>query len=573
MDDAPPIGNSPNPVSIYDLSAGNDKDKNQLKMKISKSLESLNQSSHVFDEMIKDYKTLYEKYINSRLASEQTQRLNSIQLSKVQENVGKMDQAELEKSYNLLQEEFLKAKNSKEEAYVNLTKNLQQIMELKTKLEQKEKLILALSTENGALKSQNMALDKRNKELNSISQKQEKELIELRKSKQKIETEHKTLLEHSKKMIMEIELLRNKVLDLQENTMNKMNNYNELMESARQKQLAADMYFKEKSEEFKETNKDDNLNKLFSNAEEVKVPNKLKYKQKAHNRGITSVTFNNFGSSYITTGVDYIVRVYDAAKNSETNVFSGFSSSVSQACFDHSEQFLFAGSLDKTARLWALKNNKLVNTFTGHIDYINCVESLNAQQHGLTGSSDRTIREWDYNTKSMVRKFNCISACHALSIAPDDSFILSGHMDGTVKLWASNDKPEKVFDLHEDKVLQIKMIKNDNQFLSLGKDETVKLFDLRKEQPIYTVTDKVLNQHCESSIALSPDKKYFAVGSTKGTIYILNLSNGKLDSTINNKSSAAINGLCWRPFNSQIYVGDSTGYLTIWGTTMGVQGK
>ena len=573
MDDAPPTASSSNPVSIYDLSAGNDKDKNQLKMKISKSLESLNQSSHVFDEMIKDYKTLYEKYINSRLASEQTQRLNSIQLSKAQENVGKMDQAELEKSYNLLQEEFLKAKNSKEEAYVNLTKNLQQIMELKTKLEQKEKLILALSTENGALKSQNMALDKRNKELNSISQKQEKELIELRKSKQKIETEHKTLLEHSKKMIMEIELLRNKVLDLQENTMNKMNNYNELMESARQKQLAADMYFKEKSEEFKETNKDDNLNKLFSNAEEVKVPNKLKYKQKAHNRGITSVTFNNFGSSYITTGVDYIVRVYDAAKNSETNVFSGFSSSVSQACFDHSEQFLFAGSLDKTARLWALKNNKLVNTFTGHIDYINCVESLNAQQHGLTGSSDRTIREWDYNTKSMVRKFNCISACHALSIAPDDSFILSGHMDGTVKLWTSNDKPEKVFELHEDKVLQIKMIKNDNQFLSLGKDETMKLFDLRKEQPIYIVTDKVLNQHCESSIALSPDKKYFAVGSTKGTIYILNLSNGKLDSTINNRGSAAINGLCWRPFNSQIYVGDSTGYLNIWGTTMGVQGK
>ena len=573
MSDAPPSAISPNPVSIYDLSGGNDNDKIQLKMKISKSLESLNQSSQVFDEMIKDYKILYEKYIYNRLASEKTQRLNSIQLSKAQEGLSKMDQAELEKSYNLLQEEFLKAKNSKEEAYVNLTKNLQTIMELKTKLEQKEKQILGLATENGALKSQNMALDKRNKELNSISQTQEKELIELRKSKQKLETEHKTLLDHSGKMIMEIELLRNKVLDLQENTMNKMNNYNELMESAKQKQLAADMYFKEKAEEFKESNKDDSLNKIISNVEEVKVPNKLKYKQKAHNRGITSVNFNNFGSSYITTGVDYIVRVYDAAKNSETNVFSGFSSAVSAACFDHSEQFLFAGSLDKTAKLWALKNNKLVNTFTGHIDYINCVESLNAQQHGLTGSSDRTIREWDYNTKSMVRKFNCISACHALSIAPDDSFILSGHMDGTVKLWASNDKPEKVFDLHEDKVLQIKMIKNENQFLSLGKDETIKLFDLRKEQPIYTVNDNVINQHCESAIALSPDKKYFAVGSTKGMIYILNLSNGKLDSTINNKSSAAINGLCWRPFNSQIYVGDSTGYLTIWGTTMGVQGK
>ena len=544
-------------------------DKSQLKKKIAKSLENLNQSSQVFDDMINDYNTLYEKYISIQLMAEQNQRLSSIQLSKVQENASKMDQAELEKAYNSLQEEILKLKNSKEEALVNLTKNLQNLMDLKSKLEQSNKKIISLSTENSALKQQNILLDKRNKELNTISQNQEKELLDLKKSKQRIETEHKKLLDNTGKMLMEIELLRNKVLELQENTINKMNNYNELMESAKQKQLAADMYFQEKQEQFKETNKDSkNLNEMFGNSEEVKIPNKLKYKQKLHNKVITSINFNNFGSSFITTGADYIVRVFDAAKNIETNVFSGFSSSVTEACFDHTEQLLFAGSLDKTAKLWALKNNKLLNTFTGHIDYINCVKSLNAQQHGLTGSTDRTIREWDYNTKTMVRKFNCISACHSLAISQDDSYILSGHMDGTVKLWASNDKPEKVFDLHEDKVLQIKMIKNE-QILTLGKDETIKLFDLRKEQPIYTINESKIPQYCESSIAVSPDKKYFAVGSTKGTIYIVNLNEGTVDSSINNKGSAAINGLCWRPFNSQIYVGDSGGFLTIWGTAIG----
>ena len=549
--------------SIYDLSGGNT-DKNQLKKKIAESLENLNQSSQVFEHMISDYNILYQKYINIQIMAEQNQRLNSIQLSKVQENVSKMDQDQLAQAYNTLQEEFIKTKNSKEETLVNLTKNLQTIMELKGKLEQRDKKIIALSSENAALKQQNMLLDKRNKELNELNQTQEKDLIETKKKKQKIENEHKKLLDNTGKMLMEIELLRNKVLELQENTMNKMNNYNELMESAKQKQMAADMYFQEKQEEFKEINKNsENLNEKFGSSEEVKIPNKLKYKQKLHNKVITSINFNNFGSSFITTGADYIIRVFDAAKNFETNVFSGFSSSVTEACFDHTEQLLFAGSLDKSAKLWSLKNNKLINTFTGHIDYINCVKSLNAQQHGLTGSTDRTIREWDFNTKTMVRKFNCISACHALAIAQDDSFILSGHMDGSVKLWSSNDKPEKVYDLHEDKVLQIKMIKND-QILTLGKDETIKLYDLRKEQPIYTITSNKIPQYCESSIALSPDKKYFAVGSTKGTIYIVNLNEGSVESTINNKN-AAINGLCWRPFNSQIYVGDSTGYLSIWG--------
>ena len=120
-------------------------------------------------------------------------------------------------------------------------------------------------------------------------------------------------------------------MELQESTINKVNDYNELIQSAKQKQMAAELYFNEKSEEFKKSNKDaDNLNEMFGSNEEVKIPNNVKYRQKIHSKVITSINFNNFGSSYITTGADYVVRVYDAAKNIETNVFSGFSSAVSE---------------------------------------------------------------------------------------------------------------------------------------------------------------------------------------------------------------------------------------------------
>ena len=186
--------------SIYDLSTINT-DKSKLKQKITESLENLNQSSQVFEHMINDYNTLYQKYISIQIMAEQNQRLNSIQLSKVQENVSKMDQAQLEQAYNTLQEEFIKAKNSKEETLVNLTKNLQTIMDLKGKLEQRDKKIMALSAENTALKQQNMLLDKRNKELNEINQTQEKELLETKKGKQKLEVDHKKLLDIQEKCL------------------------------------------------------------------------------------------------------------------------------------------------------------------------------------------------------------------------------------------------------------------------------------------------------------------------------------------------------------------------------------
>jgi len=87
----------------------------------------------------------------------------------------------------------------------------------------------------------------------------------------------------------------------------------------------------------------------------------------------------------------------------EIGVFTGFTGSVTCATFDHSEQYLLAGSVDKSAKLWSLKNNKLLVTFRGHIDYINCVQAFYSADKALTGSSDRTFKEWDFNTLKMLR--------------------------------------------------------------------------------------------------------------------------------------------------------------------------
>jgi len=54
-------------------------------------------------------------------------------------------------------------------------------------------------------------------------------------------------------------------------------------------------------------------------------------------------------------------------------------------------------------------------------------------------------------------------------MAFDDSFIVSGHLDGTLKIWSSNDKPERVIDLHDDKITHLELVKNENQLVTLSK--------------------------------------------------------------------------------------------------------
>lgn len=90
------------------------------------------------------------------------------------------------------------------------------------------------------------------------------------------------------------------------------------------------------------------------------------------------------------------------------------------------------------------------------------------------------------------------------------------------------------------------------------------MFDIRKLETVYKLDSKVIPYYCECPVSLSTDNKYFATGSTKGEIYVFNTENGELETTIDNKSKG-ITALEWRPYHSQIYVGDISGILSVWG--------
>ena len=123
----------------------------ELKSKISQALNKLNQSSQVFDDMIDDYNILYKKYMDLQKRPEQKQRLYSMQVK--QEEVVKND-PELEKQYNLMKNEYLKKKEENEKNIEEINAKMQQIMDLKNKLDIKDKKINGYSAENSALKQQ-----------------------------------------------------------------------------------------------------------------------------------------------------------------------------------------------------------------------------------------------------------------------------------------------------------------------------------------------------------------------------------------------------------------------------------
>ena len=524
----------------------------KLKQKITSAVKDNNKVTFVYDSMIEDYNFLYKKYIDMQIAQEQKERLGSKTFTR-KESILKMDNGE---DINFLNDKYLKLKETNEKNLQEIKNHLENIMKLQEKLDTKDKRIKGYQAENTALKSQNIQLTQKNKELNKINDDNEKKIAKLNKSCQRMEIDHKKLIDDSVQMHQIIEQLNNRILDLEKKCLK--NNIEIVSNDIRE-----------------EVNKNNNVPDIIDKNEinfskkntRNELPTTLKYKQKVHFKNITSINFNNKGDKYITTSEDKSLILLETAKNTEIFKFDKFDSIISEACFDKSNQFIFIGSFDSTVKLINAQNSNLISNFSEHANRVNCVKCYNLKEKGISGSSDNTIKEWDFDTKKLLQELNYKNPCYALCISSNDNFVLSGHGDGVVNMWTGdNQKEAKLFKLHDDRIIDIKII-NENSFVSLAKDKKIKLFDIRNEKEIYTINEEdKIKDISESNIAISPDKIHFAIGSKEGNVYIININKGEIENIINNNNGRGeVKSLSWNNLNNNMYIGDSNGFISIWG--------
>jgi len=219
------------------------------------------------------------------------------------------------------------------------------------------------------------------------------------------------------------------------------------------------------------------------------------------------------------------------------------------------------------------KRSNLLDEFEifPQVEYLNLVTSIAFSHDGnqiLTGLIDGTVRLWDAATGIELRTFFGHSgAISSVAFRPDGQQILSGSWDRTIKIWDANSGIEqKTFRGHTNRVTAV-MFHND-QVLSGADDGTIKLWDIATgiEQGTFFGHIGAIR-----TLAFNPNGQQVLSGSWDGEITLWDINTDR--KTIIFFDIYGVNSAVFSPDGSQILTGSDDGIIKLWDTATGKEVK
>lgn len=241
-----------------------------------------------------------------------------------------------------------------------------------------------------------------------------------------------------------------------------------------------------------------------------------------HSSAVTAVaTFEQDPTMFVSTSKDRTTklwRIEDGASMSPIAVCKGHRESV-QAIATRDKKFV-TGGWDKTLRIWSVgevleapapkkakKNAKAIpeaedasDVFEGHTQ---CVSALVWPHIAAiySASWDMSIRMWDTQKGTVNGTWLGNKSIASLSFSQPGNLLATAHNDKSIGIWDPRLKEAEVMKMrlrsHEGWVTSVAFSPRDPHMLASGShDRTVKLWDLRSQMPLHTVTthtDKVLS--------------------------------------------------------------------------------
>ncbi|MGC0120028.1 TIR domain-containing protein [Pseudoalteromonas piscicida] len=196
---------------------------------------------------------------------------------------------------------------------------------------------------------------------------------------------------------------------------------------------------------------------------------------------------------------------------------------------------------------------------------------LNSQNHLKPSSNEfndnaLAFKLNDFKNPVSIAEISLNSGGTALDLSVDNTQIVSGDLNGNVKLWdAKTGAFKKTFAGHSSTILSAKFSPNNNTLATTSKDRTIKIWNVNTGAVMHTLLGHTSSIN---NVAYSPNGLLLVSASNDKTLKLWNVNTGKLVRTFNGHLSS-VNDVTFNTTGDFIVSASDDKTIQVWDTSSG----
>jgi WD40 repeat protein len=243
-----------------------------------------------------------------------------------------------------------------------------------------------------------------------------------------------------------------------------------------------------------------------------------------HAEAIYAVAFSPDNKQVASASFDRTIKLWDAATGKEIKTLGGspgHQNLVLCVAYSPDGQLLASGGVDNTARVWKISGDVPPKALA-HPNLVDAVAFNSKGNQLATGCHDGAVRIWDVAKGQQVRQINAhttpAAPIYCIAWTSDGKQILTGSMDHSMKLWDADSGKlvrefkkfkEKDFERgHRDAVFCLALSPDGKTVASGSSDHTIKLWNLTNGTVIAEFANLTLKSGAGAPVAAHPGWVY-----------------------------------------------------------------